>query len=777
MFPEPWRVLKDVDPNTFDWGWQPNLNDPPYIYIWGNNWVSGEEMPTIIYSTPGATEVKYMYHGVPKLANNPRCWVQHDNIVESSFDWSWSPHPWDPPYIYAWGNKWIPAEEKPTLEYRVPGATQYKYMPELVDVVPQMDRWKIKVGGIVFDYSWRPPAWDEPYIYVWGNKWVPPEEEAVLEYHVPGATQYKYMPERLHVNLEMFWINTGNNNHDEYIRLKNIYPEIKNTRYTNSWIETIQRCAKKSSTKFCWILSSELDYTNFNFEYYPLRGQDSMVHIFGNQWSKWSNTYFICAYDFNLVSKNCQAIQEIDNLCFPEHSRAEITKCNYSILHINFGNQHTALLDKNVEIFTTEWRGSYLSTLKFWLQENLKTINFSHLWVTSSICDYTNFNFTWLPNHYEVEQLHVFSSYYGGNKQEYGDTFLLNIKMFRKEYNSLDALENYPYGINYIDCKNIIRLPHPIIEHNYGSHKDALHLMEDNFPYTELLASRGIHKTVEIQPPKIWDENKFELTAYGSGNQQIVVPRNIADNVKNELWDYPRIKSSSMPLTSAELDIIFISNGELYSESNYEYLESVLAESGVGNRLVWIKNISGRVASQHAAATASNTDWYFLVNGKIKIEKTFDWGWQPDRLQVEKHYIFKVLNPVNGLFYGHQAIVANNKNLTLNTAVTGLDFTMDSPHTVVDINCGVALYNSDPWTAWRTGFREAIKLRCNVDIESKQRLESWLSPGCGAYAEWSQRGAIDGVEYWQTVDGRMVDLMLSYDWGWIHKYYTSKYGE
>ena len=35
---------------------------------------------------------------------------------------------------------------------------------------------------------------------------------------------------------------------------------------------------------------------------------------------------------------------------------------------------------------------------------------------------------------------------------------------------------------------------------------------------------------------------------------------------------------------------------------------------------------------------------------------------------------------MNGLEYGHQAIVANNKKLTLSTVVRGLDFTMDSRH-------------------------------------------------------------------------------------------------
>jgi hypothetical protein len=38
------------------------------------------------------------------------------------------------------------------------------------------------------------------------------------------------------------------------------------------------------------------------------------------------------------------------------------------------------------------------------------------------------------------------------------------------------------------------------------------------------------------------------------------------------------------------------------------------------------------------------------------------------------------------------AVVLNNKNLTLSTTGKGLDFTLDSPHTLVNINSGIGIY-------------------------------------------------------------------------------------
>ena len=54
-----------------------------------------------------------------------------------SFDWSWHPDETDEPYIYVFGNQHHSAEEFPTIEYRVPGATETKYMKDIVATLAQ----------------------------------------------------------------------------------------------------------------------------------------------------------------------------------------------------------------------------------------------------------------------------------------------------------------------------------------------------------------------------------------------------------------------------------------------------------------------------------------------------------------------------------------------------------------------------------------------------------------------------------------------------------------
>jgi hypothetical protein len=249
---------------------------------------------------------------------------------------------------------------------------------------------------------------------------------------------------------------------------------------------------------------------------------------------------------------------------------------------------------------------------------------------------------------------------------------------------------------------------------------------------------------------------------------EAIIPREAVQRMYDKLTDYDYVVQHNFDETIKPLDVIFFSNGEACAERNYEHLLSL----NLPNRIVRVDGVKGRVASQHAAANASNTPWYFLVNAKLKVNTNFDFNWQPNIYKSRRHYIFTATNSVNGLEYGHQAIVANNKKLTLNTVCRGLDFTMDSPTEVVKINSGVSMYNTSAWDTWRTAFRECIKLRHAKDKESSKRLSQWVNIAEGEFSEYSIKGAIQAVEYYNSVNGELDKLMLSYDWEWLHDRFT-----
>ena len=166
----------------------------------------------------------------------------------------------------------------------------------------------------------------------------------------------------------------------------------------------------------------------------------------------------------------------------------------------------------------------------------------------------------------------------------------------------------------------------------------------------------------------------------------------------------------------------------------------------------------------------STTPWFFAVFAKLRVNQHFDWSWQPDRMQQAKHYIFHARNTINDLEYGHQGMIAYNKKLVLENQGIGLDFTLDQPHEVVPVLSGEAIYYTSNWIAWRTAFRECLKLRASLpDVENEYRLKQWLEVDHGA-GRWSSKGAEDAVEYYEEVGGDFAALKKSYEWAWLASY-------
>jgi hypothetical protein len=267
----------------------------------------------------------------------------------------------------------------------------------------------------------------------------------------------------------------------------------------------------------------------------------------------------------------------------------------------------------------------------------------------------------------------------------------------------------------------------------------------------------------------LWREKTKTVVPLSAGASKVVVPKSAVSYIKTQAYDYPYIDRTQRHMYTDELlDIVFIDNSEPNAEENWAFLN--ITTTNNNNRIHRSSGVNGRVAAYQAAAELSTTPWFFAVFAKLKVAPQFDWGWQPDRLQESKHYIFHALNPVNGLEYGHQAMIAYNKQLVLANSGTGLDFTLDDKHEVVPVLSGTANYHYSAWVAWRTAFRECIKLKDSLpNIENEYRLTQWLTRD-NTEEQWSLNGAEDAVEYYDAVGGDFAELRKSYDWAWLASY-------
>jgi hypothetical protein len=327
----------------------------------------------------------------------------------------------------------------------------------------------------------------------------------------------------------------------------------------------------------------------------------------------------------------------------------------------------------------------------------------------------------------------------------------------------LERLEQFR-DVNF-EHRSLPRLPWQTVQYQQDTIPQAMAQVEFKTPYVWFTNQNSVYDT----DAWLWRESPVVSETQGNGSS--LVPRSAHAMINTQVYDYPWLEHVPGGSLTNPLDIVFISNGERGAWGNLLHLEWAVQRCD-GNRIHHVEGVQGRVAAYQAAARASQTDWFFAVFAKLEVSSNFDWSWQPDRWQQPKHYIFHAANPINGLIYGHQAMIAYNKNLVLSNPGVGLDFTLDQPHEVVPIISGTAMYFDTPWMAWRTAFREAIKLRHSLpNVENQYRLSQWLRESNALKnAEWSHMGAQDAMEYYDSVSGDFDQLRKSYEWSWLASY-------
>ncbi len=399
----------------------------------------------------------------------------------------------------------------------------------------------------------------------------------------------------------------------------------------------------------------------------------------------------------------------------------------------------------------------YLGTMR----RALSKTKWEYCWVTSDVCDYTNFDFSWHPGEWQQDMLHVFAS----NEQKFGDTFYVHIPSFLAKTENLRVLE-WVETLNFIEKPLVPRLPLPQVKYTDDSLATAVWNHEFDTPLVEFYQSVSIGS--HAPTVSLWQESTKTVVPLTPGHTTAVVPRECKNHIKTQIYDYPYIDKTHRMLKDEPLDIVFISNGEKDADANFNWLMTVARHEN--NRVCRSDGVTGRVAAYHAAAEASTTPWFFAVFAKLRVNQHFDWSWQPDRMQQAKHYIFHARNTINDLEYGHQGMIAYNKKLVLENTGHGLDFTLDQPHEVVPVLSGDAIYYTSNWVAWRTAFRECLKLRASLpDVENEYRLKQWLDVDHGA-GQWSSKGAQDAIEYYNEVGGNFDALRKSYEWSWLASY-------
>ena len=496
-----------------------------------------------------------------------------------------------------------------------------------------------------------------------------------------------------------------------------------------------------------------------------------MTHVFPSQHNKWSDTFLINKYEFERHAKWATSLEQFPNLNFVTDQTVEKPESTADIYYVDHANPES---DDNYnylkvaagEVIRTRFVGEYLDVLKR-IANNAET---EYVWVISSLCKYNYFDFTWEPEPWQKEMIHCFPS---GN-QKRGDTFYIHVESFKKQMVELELLDWFNV-INYVGDIFVERYEIPV--HRYYTDDLITEIKNYDFktPYVTFTNQKNLSLIVDNC---LWSMKDRTVDSATKSGATCLVTRDIKQHLRTQIYDYPYLDKTFFineyydNKSYPGIDIVYISNGEPDEEKWYDTLCYV--SNNTGSEIKWIRGVNGRTAAYQAAARASTTPWFFAVFAKIEVDIHFPWlDWMPDYWQEPKHYIFNARNPVNGLEYGHQGVIAYNKRLVLENNAPGIDFTLSQPHESVPILSGTAHFNQDPWMTWRTAFREVIKLKhfdaVAPTLENSHRLEVWCTHAEGNYAEYCLQGARDAVKYYNEVNGDYEKLKLSFEWAWLRE--------
>lgn len=506
---------------------------------------------------------------------------------------------------------------------------------------------------------------------------------------------------------------------------------------------SLDDAAKKSRTRFFWIVNYLSDYSDFDFLWEPTPWESHQRHVWPSQWQQDGGTQLVPRLGFSDTNYHKEIVPR---------------KANTEIVYIDHGNPNPPTVKYARRV---RYVDNYLDTLI----RIAKSASTEHVWIVSSVCDYTDFDFSWHPDPWQSDMIHVFAS----GKQRFGDTFYMHVPSAQQRLEDIELLDWY--ALNFVPTISVPRHHMPVNWHRQDTHVDSIKQHVFQAPLEIFTCTN-----VDVQLPEVslWRTKTKTIVPLSAGASAVIVPQSAVPSIKTQLYDYAYLDRSHNCLVEDQLqDVVFISNGESMAEDNWRNLQRLCPRAKRSD------GVTGREAAYKAAAAMSETPWFFAVFAKTEVLDSFHFDFQPDRMQAAKHYIFYSRNPVNGLEYGAMNINLYNRQLTLDTR-PGLDFTLSSAHEVVPIVASISRFNTDPWVSWRSAFREVLKLKREVelgaDIEIQHRLDTWCTCAEGDNAEWVLQGAQDALEYYAAVNGNYNDLLNSFDWAWLKQWFESRHG-
>jgi len=394
--------------------------------------------------------------------------------------------------------------------------------------------------------------------------------------------------------------------------------------------------------------------------------------------------------------------------------------------------------------------------------------------IFDDLCVLDEFDFSFIPELWDRQYIHVFK-----NKDTYDGVILCpkNAEVSQKEI-------DYRFFLNKKEIDIIASTPKPydLFEiDTYDEYQDAL---ANSTTEMFWMSSRNIKVDTDVI-------NEFYISHHNSIDRKqnhAFIHHEIDEFLKNGLF----LCSKHTPLTKREVeyrfpvnrkewdiiasalkqyDVVFISYNEPNAEENYQNLLKKVPDAKR------VHDVTGIHQAHIEAAKMCRTDMIWIVDGDAQIIEDFDFDYQVHRWEKDIVHVWRSQNPINGLEYGYGGVKLFPRNMTINMDTTKPDMTtsISSKFKVVEQVSNITAFNTGPFEAWKSAFRECVKLASRTinrqqDDETESRLEIWKTVGADKqYGEYAIKGAIQGHEYGIKYKDNADALRFINDFNWLQK--------
>jgi hypothetical protein len=223
-------------------------------------------------------------------------------------------------------------------------------------------------------------------------------------------------------------------------------------------------------------------------------------------------------------------------------------------------------------------------------------------------------------------------------------------------------------------------------------------------------------------------------------------------------------------------DIVFISYQEPNADENFAKLKTRFPTA---KRMHGVKGIH---QAHIAGAKKCLTKMFWIVDGDAVIMDDFDFTFKVSVWDTEVVHVWRSQNPVNDLVYGYGGVKLFPRQLTINMDTSKPDMTtsITNKFKAMPNISNITAFNTDPFSTWRSAFRECTKLSSKIidrqkDNETNQRLKAWCTLGeDNPFGKYAIDGAQSGAAYGARNQNDVEALKLINDFDWLKEKFDAR---